>query len=194
VSNRDKAIQAATELFHRQGFRDTSVDQILDACEISKSNFYYHFDSKESLGFAVLRKWVEGFSLHVLQGVFQDKTLTPNQKIEKSLDKLSGLIERRGGRLGCPFGNLALELSDVHEGFRTELARFFDLWADALEVCLKEGKRDGTWSEDLDAGKMARFIVAAAEGSILLAKTQRRVALLRESREMVSRLLQSYQA
>lgn len=192
MSNRDKIIEAAMELFHRQGFRDTSVDQCLEACHISKSNFYYHFDNKEAVGFAALEKWVEGFETHILHKVFQDSSIAPAAKIERFFDKLINLIEKRRGRYGCPFGNMALELSDVHEGFRTRLARFFDQWAETLEACLEEGKREGIWSEKLESGKMSHFIIAAVEGAIMLAKTHRRLPLLYESREMVSRLLQSY--
>jgi TetR/AcrR family transcriptional repressor of nem operon len=146
VSNKDEALRAAAELFHRQGFRNTSVDQVLEACGISKSNFYYHFKSKEDLGFAVLEKWIEGYGIHMLNEVLRDENLAPPARLEKFFSKLAALIERSGGRLGCPFGTLSLEMSDIHEGFRTRLAQCFEEWAQALEACLEQGKREGVWS------------------------------------------------
>ncbi len=193
MSSKDKTIEAAVELFHEQGFRDTSVDKVLEACNISKSNFYYHFDSKEALGFAVLEKWVEGFKTNMLHKALGDYTIDPAARIEKLFAKLIKLSERIGGRLGCPFGNLALEMSDVHEGFRTRLVQFFDEWAQELEECLEGGKRAGFWSKDMKSNDMAHFIIAAAEGAIMLTKTYRRPAHLKRNLEMISNLLRSYE-
>lgn len=193
MSSKDKTINAATELFHEQGFRDTSVDKIIEACDISKSNFYYHFESKEALGFAVLEKWVEGFNRNILHKALRDYTINPTARIEKLFATFIKLSERRGGRLGCPFGNLSLEMSDVHEGFRMRLVQFFDEWAQDMEECLEEGKREGIWSKNMESHDMAHFIIAATEGAILLTKTYRQPAQLKRNLEMISNLLRSYE-
>ena len=192
MSNKQKTIKAAARLFHEQGFRDTSVDQITAASNISKSNFYYHFKSKESLGYDVLDSWVEGFRDQMLGKILMDEAVLPDQRIRNCFTALINLVENRGGRYGCPFGNMALELSDVHEGFRTRLAGFFDQWAEAVRSCLEQGKLEGIWSDELESGKMGHFVIAAAEGAIMLTKTHRRVNLLQEGLDLIFRLLESY--
>ncbi len=46
----------ALELFAARGYGNTSVDEITEACGMSKGNFYYYFDSKEELVY-VIRDW-----------------------------------------------------------------------------------------------------------------------------------------
>ncbi|MBB4824331.1 AcrR family transcriptional regulator [Sporosarcina luteola] len=53
MDKRTRIIEKASELFAQQGFDATSVQQITDACGISKGSFYLSFKSKESLLFAI---------------------------------------------------------------------------------------------------------------------------------------------
>ena len=46
-------IEKASELFAKNGFDATSVQEITDACGISKGSFYLSFKSKESLLFSI---------------------------------------------------------------------------------------------------------------------------------------------
>ena len=54
-STRARIIESARELFHKQGVRATSVDQILEASKTGKSQFYHYFKSKEDIVHEVLK-------------------------------------------------------------------------------------------------------------------------------------------
>ena len=56
---RAQIMQAADSLFAKQGYRGTSLDDILDAARVSRSNLYYHFRNKRALLREVLGLWVE---------------------------------------------------------------------------------------------------------------------------------------
>ena len=47
-------LDAAAEIFRRQGYADTSVQDVADAVGILKGSLYYYIDSKEDLLFRVL--------------------------------------------------------------------------------------------------------------------------------------------
>ncbi|MCG3087722.1 TetR/AcrR family transcriptional regulator [Sporosarcina cyprini] len=53
MDKRTMIIEKASELFAKKGFDTTSVQEITDACGISKGSFYLTFKSKESLLFAI---------------------------------------------------------------------------------------------------------------------------------------------
>ena len=55
---RKRLISVAANLIHTKGFNNTSIQDILDESSVCRSNFYYHFDSKEQLGFEVLGRQV----------------------------------------------------------------------------------------------------------------------------------------
>jgi len=48
-STREKIIDTAYDLFRRKGYDKTTINDICDACGITKTTFYYHLDSKENL-------------------------------------------------------------------------------------------------------------------------------------------------
>lgn len=59
IRNREKILDAATEIFSRYGYRGSTVDQIADKADMSKPNLLYYFPSKEALYLTVLRNILE---------------------------------------------------------------------------------------------------------------------------------------
>ena len=53
-ATRDHLIEAATKLFSEQGYPGTSIELVLQQCDISRGALYHHFASKEALFTAVL--------------------------------------------------------------------------------------------------------------------------------------------
>ena len=54
MKSREKILSNAAELIRTKGYNHTSIQDILQAASVTKSNFYYHFESKEQLAFEVL--------------------------------------------------------------------------------------------------------------------------------------------
>lgn len=48
-STKEKIVEAAWSLFHKNGYDQTTLDDILEASNTSKGSFYYYFKSKSSL-------------------------------------------------------------------------------------------------------------------------------------------------
>jgi hypothetical protein len=93
--------------------------------------------------------------------------------------------------LGCPLNNLAQEMSPLDERFRQRLAAALKAWTDGIAAVLKRGQAAGTVRRDVDARKVAAFVVAAVEGSFGMAKNARSAAVLRSNLEMLNLLLES---
>ncbi len=67
----------------------------------------------------------------------------------------------------------------------------FDIWTGAVARDLERGQADGTVRKDVDAGKVAAFVVASIEGSFGLAKGAQSAAMLRSNLEVLSSFLES---
>src|SRR5450432_172003 len=75
--SKEKILLSARELFYFVGYQTTSVDDILRACGVAKSNFYYHFRTKDELALAVLDLEIaefEGGALRTLTDKEKDPT------------------------------------------------------------------------------------------------------------------------
>ena len=57
--NAERIMEAALEVFSREGFRGATVDQIAEAAEMSKPNLLYYFPGKEEIYRALLDRLLE---------------------------------------------------------------------------------------------------------------------------------------
>jgi TetR/AcrR family transcriptional repressor of nem operon len=89
-------------------------------------------------------------------------------------------------------GNLASELSDVHEGFRKRLAGIFLRWRVRLTGALERGQVTGRLRMDFDPVGLAQFIVAALEGAILLTKVSKDISVMEQCIEHLKHHLTLY--
>ena len=175
---REQILDAATRLMHVSGYRGTSLDDVLRASGVGKGNFYYYFKSKEELGYAILERIVRGFVERTLEPSFADPGRPPLDRIHRFLDCVLETQRQRNCVGGCPMGNLASELSDVHEGFRRRLAEIFTRWRERLTEALREAQSEGSLALTCDAGRLAQFLVASLEGAILMTKVTKEIQVM----------------
>jgi TetR/AcrR family transcriptional regulator, transcriptional repressor for nem operon len=181
AATRDQILNAATRLIHLRGYHSTSLDDVLRESGVGKGNFYYYFKSKESLGYAIIDRVVQGFLERSLEPAFADSVADPVEQIHAFLDRIVESHRRRNCVGGCPLGNLASELSDVHEGFRQRLAEIFEHWRVKLAAALERGRASGRLAAALDVAGAAGFVVASLEGAILMAKVTKDIAVMEKS-------------
>ena len=192
AATRDQILNAATRLIHLQGYHSTSLDDVLSESGVGKGNFYYYFRSKEDLGYAIIDRVIEGFRERTLQPVFADTSGDPIAQIHAFLDRILDTQRQRNCVGGCPLGNLALELSDVHEGFRQRLAGIFLEWRGRLTEALSRGQAGGRVRPDCCPAAGAQFLVAALEGAILLAKVAKDISVMEKCVEELKQHLTLY--
>ena len=178
AATRDQILDAAARLILLRGYHGTSLDDVLRESGVGKGNFYYYFRSKEDLGFAIIDRVVERFLERTLEPAFVDPTADPLEQVCGFLDRLREAQRQRNCVGGCAMGNLACELSDVHEGFRRRLAAIFERWRMMVAATLERGREWGRLRPDLDAGSAAGFVVAALEGAILMAKVTKDISVM----------------
>jgi TetR/AcrR family transcriptional repressor of nem operon len=179
-ATRDAILLAATRLISVHGYKATSLDDVLRESGVGKGNFYYHFKSKEELGYAMLDGIVAAFLQRTLEPCFADPATPPLAQIRCFLDKTVHAQRERNCVGGCVMGNLASELSDVHEGFRAKLATVFNSWRERLSVVLAEARRRGDVTEACRPEAVAHFLVASLEGAILLSKVTKDIGVMEQ--------------
>ena len=178
-STRDHVLAHAAALIRERGFRSTSIGDLLERADVQKGSFYYYFPSKEALGHAVLDRWTEELRTRLLDFLTSPDGPPPLERIGAALDGFVTEQEASNCRGGCPFGNLAVELADVHEGFRRRLSDAFCRLSTAFADLLERAQRTGQLRADADPRALGDFLVASIEGGILLAKVHKSAATLR---------------
>src|SRR5262245_15893434 len=192
-TTREVLLQAATRLIHLQGYQNTSIDDVLTASGVGKGNFYHYFKSKEDLGYAILDRVVDAFIERALEPCFSDPDGARLSQIRCFLGRVRDAQRERNCVGGCVFGNLAAELSDVHEGFRARLAELFSRWRARLTRALEEAQHRGEVTEACRPDAVAHFLVASLEGAMLLAKLTKDIAVMDRCVEEMNRYLSLYE-
>jgi TetR/AcrR family transcriptional repressor of nem operon len=172
-ATREMVLDHASALIRERGFHSTSIGDVLERAGVQKGSFYYYFPSKEDLGHAVLDRWSRDLRSRLLDYLTDREGPPPLQRIAAALDGFVAEQEATNCRGGCPFGNLAMELADVHEGFRARLAEAFTDLSKAFADLIARAQTDGDVRRDADAKALGDFLVATIEGGILLAKVHK---------------------
>jgi TetR/AcrR family transcriptional repressor of nem operon len=189
---RDTIVAAATSLMAIKGYHGTSLDDVLRESGIGKGSFYHFFRSKEELGHAILDTIITAFIEQTVDPCFADPRGEPLDQIRCFLDRVVAAQRAHNCVGGCPLGNLASELSDVHEGFRARLAQVFLTWRDRLTVALREAQRRHALSDACRPEAVAHFLVASLEGAILMTKVTRDITVMEQCVDEVKRHLALY--
>jgi TetR/AcrR family transcriptional regulator, transcriptional repressor for nem operon len=166
---RQRLLEAAFREVYRHGFQSAGIDTILAATNVTKGALYYHFESKEALGYAIIEEIVATFP--------RDRWLLPleRSKDKDPIDTLIGIVQAiparpRDLKAGCPLVNLAQEMSQLDEQFRKRLERIFKDWQRGIAMALRRGQSEGTVRRDLVPEEIASFLIAMVEGYEVLAK------------------------
>ena len=176
TDRRTQILDAAGRLIAQQGYAQTSVEDVIREARLSgKSHFYYHFKSKEELGYAVLGRQFERFAERGL-AVLREPMIDPLERLALFIDALVGMQVARGCRGGSPFGSLAVEMADAHEGFRARIEVVFERWAGQLQSLFWEARPQLV--DDVDTARLARFVIATLEGALLMSRVNRDGAAL----------------
>jgi len=176
TERRSQILDAAAALIAEHGFTSTSVDDVIKGAKLSgKSHFYHYFKSKDELGYEVLNRQFERFSERGL-AILREPMIDPLERLNLFIDAVVALQAESGGRRGSPFGNLAAELADAHEGFRVRIEAVFERWASQIRSLLWEARPQ--LQDDVDAVRLSRFIIAALEGAVLMTRVKRDMAVL----------------
>src|ERR1044071_1555787 len=103
-STREALLKAATRLIHVQGYQNTSLDDVLRESGVGKGNFYYHFRSKEDLGFAILDRLVRRFVERTLEPCFAAVEASRLGQIRCFLDQVVEAQRKSNCVGGCFMG------------------------------------------------------------------------------------------
>ena len=189
-SRRNAILDAAARVINERGYSHTSVEDLIAATGLSgKSHFYHYFPSKEALGMAVIDRQFERFTERGL-AILSEPMIEPIDRLSLFIDTLVALQRERDGGSGSPFGNLAGELADAHEGFRRRLDDVFDRWTEQLDALLREVGPQ--LRESVDTVRLARFIIASLEGGMLMTRVARDVAVMEGIGEDLKRFIATH--
>ncbi|KOS07765.1 TetR family transcriptional regulator [Flavobacterium akiainvivens] len=163
AATRLNILQKAFALVYANGYRTTSIDQVIATTQVTKGAFFYHFKNKDDMGLAMINE--------VMRPGMEEALLTPltsgkNPK-EELYAMMHGLLLQNPFfvvKYGCPAINLIDELSGYSDAFNKTLTTLADNWRNAIIACIENGKSNGSIKPETNASQVALYVLASYGG------------------------------
>jgi TetR/AcrR family transcriptional repressor of nem operon len=161
-ATRERILDAASELFYRQGVGATRLDQVIAASGTGKGQLYHYFADKRALVHAVVDRQIAA--------VLEDQQprlerLSEPADLRAWADAIVAAYRDSDHPVRCPLGALVAELAEGDPEARAALDRGFGRWSAALAAGLRRLKVG-------EPERQATALLAAYQGGLLLAQAR----------------------
>jgi AcrR family transcriptional regulator len=165
--DREEALSRAIEVFWEQGYLGTSIEDLLEAMELSRSSMYATFGDKKALFLEALQVWIDE---EIAQ--FVETLRGPGSLIERIGEAFRQRHEAQKalGNAGCLYGNTVAEggMQDP------EMARVLETFVRRGERILVSTFEDAVRAKELPKGTdvhaLAVFSITLSQGALLLGR------------------------
>lgn len=159
-TTRDHIVEAADQLFYRQGYEHTSFSHIANVVQISRGNFYFHFKTKDEILDAVIN-----VRLADTRKMLEQWEIEGKQPADRIRSFIHILIANRADikRYGCPVGTLCTELAKLNHASQPEANKLFALFRAWLR------RQFTLLGREADADALAMHLLARSQGVAMLA-------------------------
>ena len=182
IDTRQRILESARDLIYARSYSEVGVAAICASAGVKKGSFYHFFPSKQELTLAVLDEFFVEFKEKIFADSFSE-ALTPLNRLKKLAELAyrfqKEIADATGHTLGCPFGNIAAEMSTQDEQLRHKVESVLGQMEDHIRATLEAAVTCGE-VEDIDVSTTAKAMLAYAEGIMLMAKTRNDPELVRE--------------
>lgn len=185
-SAKDRIIDKALELFYRQGYLATGINQVITESGVAKNTFYYYFSSKDELCVAYLqemdRMWMEEIKALI------NSYKKPKDRLYAPLKFMQKWNEDNDFR-GCPFLNIASEVTDPKSSIRKEVIYHKQGYRTILSELVKDIKSAYEGLSEIDEERITEAFFILSEGAISACQYSRDIKPFISARQNIERLL-----
>jgi TetR/AcrR family transcriptional repressor of nem operon len=189
AETRLRIIRTAADLFHKQGARSTSPDEVIEASRTGKGQFYHYFKSKEGLIHEVLQTYLNEIKTTASQLNYEIHSWRDLKNWFAAQVELQKSYEMTRG---CPFGTLGNEVTDNDELVRQDLSLIFEVIKNKLAFFFVREKAKGRLAKHANPEQLADFCIASMQGAMLMGKIKRSSQTVETTVQQALAHLQSY--
>lgn len=150
----DKALERAMQLFWRQGYEGTSLNDLTRELGVTRPSLYAAFESKESL-------FLKALDLYEARAGYREAALTAPTASAYARALLEGAADLHGDKKnppGCLGVQGALACAPESDAIRTELIRRRKIGEGIIRDRLKRAKAEGDLPTEADPADLARYL------------------------------------
>src|SRR5437899_1558177 len=183
AGTRDRFLSATNESFRRRGYNGTSLKHVTTAAQAPTGSLYHFFPGgKDELAAEVITTSAAAY--RELFEAIADAAASPGDAVTDFFDGAALVLEETDFIDPCPIGTVAREVASTNEPLRAATERVFQSWIDAAATRLAAA---GVGNEE--AERLATAMIAALEGSFVLARAKGDADVLRDTGRIMRRVI-----
>ncbi|NKB88206.1 MAG: TetR family transcriptional regulator [Acidobacteria bacterium] len=167
--DRERALEAALELFWRKGYEATGVSDLLEAMGIGRQSMYDTFGNKRELFLTALREYGLRRIAYVREVLRAPGS--PMANLERLLHEMENDEEHCD--CGCLVGNTIAELGGRDDEVAAMARAGVATIRGAVLEALQRARELGELRSDTDVEALASLVISTVQGTALLLKAER---------------------
>ena len=164
AATRRRIVAAAANLALTRGAGELSLDDVMEASGVSKSQLYHYFADKNEL-------------LREAAALQAERVLGAHAPLLEALDSLAAMRRWRDAVLalsrgvGCPLGALVYQLPRSARRARTTVEDGLETWREMIEEGLVRMQARGELAREAAPADIALAVLSALQGGLLLSRS-----------------------
>lgn len=179
---KDRIIRVASDLFYKQGFNSTGINQIIAEADIAIGSLYNHFPSKNELLQAYLIKeeleWFKGFEEHTSQ-------------LSSPKDKLLALVDYRKklqdstNFAGCHFIKIISEVGESNPA----ISNFVKNHKEKQKMLINEIVGELAEQQSINTDEVTETIFLLLEGALVVSTVNKNTKGFDHAKKIIQELI-----
>ncbi len=188
--SRDRIVEHAAALIAEHGVDGMSLEEVMAAAGVSKSQLYHYFADRDELVTAAIASRCEQVLGELTQALGGTTTLAELEA------RLGGFVAAYETQLsGCPIGTLAAQVAEHDlDTARSHVVVAFDRWEELFAAAFERMRNSGELRPDASPQALATALLAGIEGGLLLSQARRSGESLRVAVDGALRGVRSFLA
>ena len=159
----NRIIQAALELFVRNGYHGTSISDITRKVGVTKGALYAHFNSKE----AVLIRIIEEFEIRFIDELIRSVSDLPGNALAKFHHAISFTSQFATQNQDlCVFLTFLTTELNADADFQPTLKKVYRKYQKFISQLVRQGVQQGLFKDELDPDLTGLSFVAVHDGML----------------------------
>ena len=170
---RNKIMDVAQLMVLKFGLAGTSIDKVIEAADVTKGTFFYHFKTKHDLAAALIERYADEDEQHYFDAMDKAEQLARDPLaqllifIGLFIEKLEQLEEPFPG---CLYASYCYQSGAVTGNAMSKVERMIRFWRKRLSAKIEEVVIKNPPRIPIENHQVADHVLATFEGAFILAK------------------------
>jgi TetR/AcrR family transcriptional regulator, transcriptional repressor for nem operon len=179
----EQALQAAMQVFWSKGYEATSLSDLIEAMNISKSSFYQTFQGKHQLFENCITFYQEQFISDITNSL--EKARTGRAFIGEIFNGMAEKAKPKSDRRGCLILNCVSEFAQKDPVIAKLITKSIKQMTDVFLAAVKRAQKEGDISPNKKPLPLARYLLTSLNGLTTTIKAGASPAEIKETAQVV---------